>query len=585
MEGMASWKLPITLMGLGAAMGGLGWLTETPWFKELFTSMEDSTSMEDVTTMIEQKTKVLETITKGDGIYEMATEFGDIPVNANSSLTEFFEGLASMSTENGMDGTLDTINNLAHHGETVDGVANVGQLMMKPDNWKEAMTTLWKGVQDGSIDPDTIKMGDIFKGGSSGTGNLASELGVDTTAMGTFEGGQVATTITGLVPAIIKTAVTTTVATTAGGYFLAKGLGAWLTGIGAVVIGLGAVVKAARIYGSKKSRLAVLNTSLKNMNDLADACNCKEGEVYDAKQKKCVGVEDVEDAPEGEEEEVKWTEKMGKGYDDGYSGKEPTPDLYNNKEYMKGWEEGQADKGEGKEKEHGEEEVIDTAEEEVSDEEKRGIWKKLKDWFSGEGEQVPPAVLVKIPDDLLNKSKGFKRSRNLQYAFMLALGGVPVPPFTFDEETGAVETEFTGDNTGAGPNARQIINMRKAAPRYFLSRLGFMFPGATFNKQIRARTLAAGEKGKRNLDTNMDYYTVQTAPGKQKVWSTDELNALRKDIQKKWQFIFRNVKISSGQAASLEKMWRNKKIPNFLKSNFGNYAFKYSSPDKTGASE
>ena len=30
---------------------------------------------------------------------------------------------------------------------------------------------------------------------------------------------------------------------------------------------------------------------------------------------------------------------------------------------------------------------------------------------------------------------------------------------------GAVETEFTGDNTGAGPNARQIINMRKAAPQ------------------------------------------------------------------------------------------------------------------------
>ena len=156
---------------------------------------------------------------------------------------------------------------------------------------------------------------------------------------------------------------------------------------------------------------------------------------------------------------------------------------------------------------------------------------------------------------------------------------MPVPPFNYDPETKEVDTKFTADNVGAGPNAREIINIRKAGPQYFLNRLGVMYPGVSHNKEIRIKALSPGEKGKRNIPDNLKVYKVPTTGKKVKVMSAKKLGELRNNPVEKWKYIFRGVKkLTSTEATALDKMWKNKRIPNFLKGNFTNYGFKYAPP-------
>tara|TARA_R110000824_G_scaffold10056_1_gene44581 strand:- start:3295 stop:5514 length:2220 start_codon:yes stop_codon:yes gene_type:complete len=358
-------------------------------------------------------------------------------------------------------------------------------------------------------------LGQMFQGTWAGTMKQAGDL------LGTVQGG----TLAGMIIKPIATVITKQGVKTAATYGVAKGLGAMLGPIGITVIGAGALVKMARMYGAKYSRAAALNKTLQAMDDLQDECNCPEGEVWDPKEKACVEVADIVPIP-------------------------PDP----NKEDI------DPDK-----------EDIDPDKEDKGDDE--GIWKRLIDWVNGEDEQVPPEIIVKIP------AEAFKKSRNLQFAYMLGLGGVPVPAFQYNPETKEVNTKFTGDNSGAGPNARQIINIRKAGPQYFLNRLAAMYPGITHNKEIRVKALTPGEKGKRNIPDNLKVYKVPTAGKKVKVMSAEKLQELRDNPVEKWKYIFRGIKgITSTEAMALNKMWKNTRLPKFLKSNFTNYGFKYSAP-------
>ena len=503
MKGLASNKLPITLLGIGSALGAFQWLTDTPWFKSLFEELQQVRTPTQVKEVTQKFVEQLNAVQDGDGVYTLVSRLGDIKVDAGSTPAEFIAGLKAMGGGDAM--------------TAIENLVKSPKVMMMP---AEARA----GLIDLVNNPDQYKtMGEMFQGAAEGTGKTGKEL------FGVFAGGNVASMVMTNVPAMVTKMAFSTAVKTGAGYALAKGLGAVLGPIGIGLIGAGVLVKAARVYGAKYSRAAALNKLLQSMDDLEDECNCPEGEVWDAEKKGCVEVEEIKD-----EEGIVDTEG-GEGEDEGGEDKED----------KEGGDEG----------------------------DQEGIWKRLIDWVSGEGDQVPPEDIVKIPAD------AFKKSRNLQFAYILGLGGVPVPAFKYNPETKQVDTKFTGDNSGAGPNARQIINIRKAGPQYFLNRLAAMYPGITHNKEIRVKALTPGEKGKRNIPDNLKVYKVPTAGKKVKVMSAEKLQELRDNPVEKWKYIFRGIKgITSTEAMALNKMWKNTRLPKFLKSNFTNYGFKYSAP-------
>jgi hypothetical protein len=507
MKGLKSNKLPITLLGIGSALGAFQWLTDTPWFKSLFEELQQVKTPTQVKEVTQKFVEQLNAVQDGDGVYTLVSRLGDMKVDAGSTPAEFIAALKAMGGGDAM--------------KAIENLTKSPKVMMMP---AEARA----GLIDLVNNPDQYKnMGEMFQGAAEGTGKTGKEL------FGVFAGGNVASMVLTNVPAMVTKMAFSTAVKTGAGYAVAKGLGALMGPIGIGLIGAGVLVKAARMNGAKYSRAAALNKLLQSMDDLQDECNCPEGEVWDAEKKGCVEVEEIKD-----EEGIVDTEG-GEGEDEG-----------------------------GEDKEGGDE----------GDQE--GIWKRLIDWVNGEDEQVPPEIIVKIP------AEAFKKSRNLQFAYMLGLGGVPVPPFQYNPETKEVNTKFTGDNGGAGPNAKQIINIRKAGPQYFLNRLAAMYPGITHNKEIRVKALTPGEKGKRNIPANLKVYKVPTAGKKVKVMSAEKLQKLRDNPVAKWKYIFRGVKgITSAEAMALNKMWKNKRLPKFLKSNFTNYGFKYAAPPAAGAEE
>ena len=522
-KGLKSWRLPAFLTLLGGQLGALSWIVDQPWFEEAFSDPNPLKALKYGWETLSEKM----TLNSGEGLVQAFERWFDVDMGPDVTPDKFIdiikEKVGAGNYEEGVKGIANSAI-AANPADMLQGLNGAEEVLDPANNYFMKINGEWENVADALANKTlTLKnfLVDNFEAFEGGPDGAPSPINGEDMRGG---GGSLLQTEVGGLTRIFLGVVPSVVTSI--------GLKA---GTVAILGAVAAPYLAAIGLGSVLAGLAVLGARQKGLNSSRSVAM---KETWQAMENlpvpDCAGKEPPMENPDAVKE-IERSKEQAQGTGDS--------------SLLKDWS------------------------------------KKFKDWYSGEGEQVPPSVLVKIPDDLLQKSKGFKRSRNLQYAFMLALGGVPVPPFTFDEETGAVETEFTGDNTGAGPNARQIINMRKAAPRYFLSRLAYMFDGVKFNKLQRAKTLDVGEKGKRNLDKNMRYYKLQTDAGKQKIMSQDDIDQLRKNLQKKWQFIFRNVKISSGQAAALENMWNNKKIPNFLKNNFGNYAFTYSSPDKTGASE
>jgi hypothetical protein len=249
MDTLKSNKLPMTLLGVGSALGGFSWLVNTEWFKHLFDVVTPGHWTKDLAI----ESKALTDIKPGEGVYKLLGRVTNHKLDGNSSPTEFMNALKQIGGGNADKG--------------VDLLCQDGGVMMKPD---EAA----KGLHDFVDNPNKFKnMNDLFHGNASGTGKLTP---TDTTLYGTISGRQLTSVLMKVIPKIfVKGSIKT-----GAGYAIAKGLGAVLGPIGVGLLGAGALVKIMRMKGQKTSRAATLNALYQSLRNIPGGTVIEpEGEV------------------------------------------------------------------------------------------------------------------------------------------------------------------------------------------------------------------------------------------------------------------------------------------------------------------
>lgn len=249
MDTLKSNKLPMTLLGVGSALGGFSWLVNTEWFKHLFDIITPGHWTKDLAI----ESKALTDIKPGEGVYKLLGRVTNHKLDGNSSPTEFMNALKQIGGGNADKG--------------VDLLCQDGGVMMKPD---EAA----KGLHAFVDNPNKFKnMNDLFHGDASGTGKLVP---TDTTLYGTISGRQLTSVLMKVIPKVfVKGSIRT-----GAGYAIAKGLGAVLGPIGVGLLGAGALVKIMRIKGQKTSRAATLNALYQSLRNIPGGTVIEpEGEV------------------------------------------------------------------------------------------------------------------------------------------------------------------------------------------------------------------------------------------------------------------------------------------------------------------
>jgi hypothetical protein len=227
---------PLTLVGIGTALGAFSWLVNTDWFKSLFAAKQTVP----VTDWVSQDTeKVLGTVQPGNGLTQTMNATIGTKLSAASTPEDLIKGLEKLGNGNAQKG--------------VDLLTQKGGLFPDSVGAKAALTDI---VNNPHGKGDTL--GQIFKGKLAGTGKEIGDVLV------TKSGGAIVGAITTLVP---KIALMTTVKVGAG-YLAAKGLGGVLGPLGIGLVAAGAAVKALRVKGLKSSRMKTLKDLLVGMDDL-----------------------------------------------------------------------------------------------------------------------------------------------------------------------------------------------------------------------------------------------------------------------------------------------------------------------------
>lgn len=230
-------KLPLTLLGVGSALGGFSWLVNTEWFKSLFDVITPGNWTDEIQTFTSQITDIKD----GEGVYKLLGRVTGNPLDGNSKPSELIDALKQIGGGDADKG--------------VDLLCQKGGVMMKP---AEAA----KGLHDFIDNPDQYKnLNDFFQGEASGTGKLTP---TNTTLYGTISGRSLTSMLVKVIPKIfVKGAVKT-----GAGYAIAKGLGAILGPIGVGLLGAGALVKLMRAKGLKTSRAATLNALYQSIRNI-----------------------------------------------------------------------------------------------------------------------------------------------------------------------------------------------------------------------------------------------------------------------------------------------------------------------------
>lgn len=248
---LKSFKLPLTLLGVGSALGGLSWLINTDWFKSLF----EIITPDSYTDAVETSTEVVTDIKPGEGVYKLLGRVTDYPLDGNSSPSEFIDALEEVGGGNASKG--------------VDMLCANNGVMMNPEEAKAGLKEFLKNPNDYK------NMNDLFHGSASGTGKLVP---TDTTLYGTISGKQFTSMLLKIIPGVfIKGS-----ARTGAAYGVAKGLGAILGPIGVGLMSAGAVVLLMRRKGLKTSRAATLNALLQSLRNIPKGTAVEpEGEIDD----------------------------------------------------------------------------------------------------------------------------------------------------------------------------------------------------------------------------------------------------------------------------------------------------------------
>ena len=240
MKGLESNKLPMTLFGVGSALGAFSWLVNTEWFKSLFTTIEHTDKVEMIQTTVETKAQILATIKPGEGMTQILNRMMGTHLSSSSSPEEFLAAVKTLGGGNVQAG--------------IDALAAKGGIFPTSDAAKSALELIAKSPHEHG---DTL--GQIFQGKMAGTGKVFGD--VFATHPGSTLTGLIVKTIVSAAPKII----TTTAVKIGAGYGVAKGLGAVLGPLGLSLVAAGAVVKLLREKGQRQSRAKTLDNLLQSL--------------------------------------------------------------------------------------------------------------------------------------------------------------------------------------------------------------------------------------------------------------------------------------------------------------------------------
>jgi hypothetical protein len=252
MDTLKSNKLPLSLVSVGSALGGLSWIANTEWFKHLFDEKFDYTDIKQWKSVIEKKTEGFLNIKPDKGLYSIMSQVSGHRINGYSNPTEFVEVLKQIGGGDAEKG--------------VDLLCQKGGVMMRP---QEASKILHKFLQN----PNEHKYLDyLLRAGTpqQGTGKLSP---INTTSLGTWDGRKLRAILIEKIPIIITKRIVTHGVKTGATYFALKGLAGILGPIGVAAIGTGALVKLMRMKGQKQSRAKTLNDLYQSLKDVESTGN------------------------------------------------------------------------------------------------------------------------------------------------------------------------------------------------------------------------------------------------------------------------------------------------------------------------
>jgi hypothetical protein len=260
MDTLKSNKLPLTLAGIGSALGGFSWLVNTDWFRSLFEEITQNPSIEYVKELVEKKSDVFGSIKPGEGMTQIMNRLNGLNLNPNSSPQDFLDGVKQLGGGDLQAG--------------IDALSSDGGIFKNPQGAKQALEAI---AQNPNAYGDNL--GQMFQGNLAGTGKQVGDLLVTQTGGGLK--GMVVNSIVQMVPKVVMKAGVKVGA----GYAIAKGLGAALGPIGIGLIAAGALVKLMRMKGQKSSRAATLNSLYQSIRNIEGGVGVikPEGDVIDVK--------------------------------------------------------------------------------------------------------------------------------------------------------------------------------------------------------------------------------------------------------------------------------------------------------------
>lgn len=263
MKTLKSNRLPLTLMGVGTALGGFSWLVNTDWFKSLFDTITQTTDIEMVNQAVESKSDVFGTIKPGQGMTQLMNQLNNAGLSPNSTPEQFLEQVKALGGGNLQQG--------------IDALSADGGIFANPDQARQVLNDI---AQNPHGHGDTL--GQIFQGKWAGTGRQVGDMLV------TVEGGQLKAMIVKTIVQAVPKIVTKTAITTGAGYAVAKGFASVLGPIGVGLLAAGALVKLMRMKGQRQSRAKTLNDLYQSIRNIDGGAGIVEpqGETIDAESAK-----------------------------------------------------------------------------------------------------------------------------------------------------------------------------------------------------------------------------------------------------------------------------------------------------------
>jgi hypothetical protein len=239
MKTLKSNKLPLVLAGIGGALGALGWIAQTQWFKDLITTTIEHPAQfgeKTITTTVENNLKVdpngWSYTIQNNGFMDATGK----SLNFNQpvdNLKDAFEFYGGGDQEKG----IEAMSNFLGGGGKASSVADITSQL---------------------ADPSNKTVGDVFNHleGTWGDEFLMNQNG----GAKSFIAKQVYTQTKRV---LIRAGFTTTTTSTVGGYLVS--IAPVLSALGITLIGAGAVVKLLREKGQRQSRAKTLNDLLQSL--------------------------------------------------------------------------------------------------------------------------------------------------------------------------------------------------------------------------------------------------------------------------------------------------------------------------------